>query len=207
MTTLVWDQLEDRTFERGVNQGVLFLDTGDAVAWNGLTSVAESYSEGALTECFFDGQKYADLIGPRTYQATIKALSIPEEFLVCLGEAPIRPGMRLGKQPRQRFNLAYRTLVGSGGDYKLHLIYNASIVRTVRAYATQSNSPTPSTFEWLITAMPPVTAGITPTAHIYLDSSKTDPLVLADLEELLYGTVSTDPIFPSQQAVFDLFNP
>ena len=50
MTKLVWDASGTRTYETGVDHGVLYLDDdgkgryGKAVAWNGLTTVTQSPS-------------------------------------------------------------------------------------------------------------------------------------------------------------------
>lgn len=43
MPGLVWDRVGDRTYESGLDRGVLYLPDGSAVPWNGLTSIVENF--------------------------------------------------------------------------------------------------------------------------------------------------------------------
>jgi len=56
MPVLVWDKIGDKTFETGLDKGVLYLPDGSAVPWNGLTAVTEHLTESTET-VYYDGQK------------------------------------------------------------------------------------------------------------------------------------------------------
>ena len=68
MPMLTWDQTGERTYETGVDHGVLYVyDTdqnkyGDGVAWNDLTAVTESPSGAESNPQYADNIKYLDLI-------------------------------------------------------------------------------------------------------------------------------------------------
>lgn len=200
MAVLVWT---DRRYETGVDRGVVYVEGQPAVVWNGLTSVTESFSGGDKSEYYFDGVKYADLVGTKTYQADISAYSAPKELLSCLGEKNLRAGVVVTNQPKSRFNFSYRTLLDTG--YKIHLVYNALLTRTSSTYSTQGDNPEATIFEWKLDAVPPDFDYAEPTAHLIIDSTKSSAPDLVTFENFIYGTAIVDPIFPSQQAVYDLF--
>ncbi len=54
MAVLVWDEIGDRTYQTGVDHGVLYLQDGTVAVWNGLTDVEESPS-GELKSFYLDG--------------------------------------------------------------------------------------------------------------------------------------------------------
>ena len=63
---LTWDDIGERTYETGVDHGVLYPidDTGaytPGVAWNGLTTVTESPSGAASNPQYADNIKYLNL--------------------------------------------------------------------------------------------------------------------------------------------------
>lgn len=45
MTVLRWDKAGSRTFETGLDKGVLYLPDGNTVPWNGLTAVVEKIQQ------------------------------------------------------------------------------------------------------------------------------------------------------------------
>lgn len=217
---LLWDQVGDRTFETGVDQGVLYVQEpggayGDGVAWNGLTAVTESPSGAESNPQYADNVKYLNLTSAEEFGGTIEAFTYPEEFGVCDGTASPEMGISIGQQGRRAFGLCYRTRVGNdvqGQDYgyKLHLIYGALAAPSEKAYATINDSPEAITFSWEVTTTPvPVgTIGGTdykPTASLTIDSTKVDADALADLEDLLYGTSGTDAELPLPAEVIALF--
>jgi hypothetical protein len=79
MTALVWDKAGDRTYQTGVDRGVLYLHDGTVAAWNGLTSV-ENTDVSTLTSYYLDGVKYLDNLLPGDFTGKLKAFTYPEEF-------------------------------------------------------------------------------------------------------------------------------
>jgi hypothetical protein len=116
MAPLTWDQVGERTYEHGVDRGVLYLPdtTGDYIegfAWNGLTTVTESPSGAESNPTYADNIKYLNLISLEEFGATVEAYTYPDEFAQCDGTAEPEPGIYLGQQGRRAFGL--RTGPGS----------------------------------------------------------------------------------------------
>jgi hypothetical protein len=215
MTELTWDAVGERTYETGVDHGVLYIPNAsgvyeDGYAWNGLVSVTESPSGAEANPQYADNIKYLSLVSAEEFGATLEAFTYPDEFGQCDGTVTPEPGVSIGQQSRKTFGLSYRTKVGNDLDadagYKLHLIYGALAAPSEKGYATINDSPEAITFSWEITTTP-VNAGASykPTASVVIDSTKVDPTDLATLEDLLYGTVGTDPQLPTPADVLALF--
>lgn len=214
MAPLEWDLVGERLYETGVDRGVLYLPdaNGDYIeghAWNGLTTVTESPSGAESTPTYADNIKYLNLVSAEEFGATIEAYTYPDEFGQCDGTEQPEPGIYLGQQGRRSFGLAYRTRLGNDLDgtdhgYKLHLVYGALAAPSEKAYATINDSPEAITFSWEITTVPVAVTGYKPTALLTIDSTKVDPTALADLEDILYGTVGDDPRLPLPDEVITL---
>lgn len=217
MAVIVWDAVGERFYETGVDHGVLYIpdsagvyDTG--VAWNGLTSISESPTGAEANPQYADNIKYLNLISAEEFGFTIEALTYPDEFAQFDGLAVPQPGVAIGQQARGVFGLSYRTLVGNDLEgeahgYKLHLVYGCQAAPSEKAYNTISDSPEAITFSWEVTTTPVPVTGLKPTSLITIDSRVVDPAALEELEELLYGTVSTEPSLPLPDAVIALFTP
>lgn len=191
MAPLVWDQVGSRTFENGLDRGVLYLPDGSAVPWNGLTAVIEKFDK-KTNPIYFDGMKVNDLPELGDFSATMKAVTYPDEFVDLEGVAPLRQGVYAGDQKPKTFGLCYRTLIGDdleGPDagYRINILYNVTAIPMERTYASISQDPTLIEFEWALTAVPQEIEGMRPTAHIMIDSRDVDPWLLEDLEAILYG--------------------
>ena len=209
MSKLVWDKSGERFYETGVDHGVLYpiQSTGTytkGVAWNGLTAVNESPSGAEPTAIYADNIKYLNLMSAEDFGGTIEAYTYPEEFKACDGSAEIATGVYAGQQSRSVFGLSYRTIIGNDVDsnnhgYKLHLVYGCLASPSEKAYSTVNESPDAITFSWEFSTTPveiTKTVGgktLKPTALITIDSTTTDPDLLADLEEILYGKDPTQP--------------
>lgn len=198
MATLVWDKPGDRVYQSGLDRGVLYLPDGSAVPWNGLTSVIENFDK-SVAPVYYDGMRIQDLMILGDFSATMKAITYPEEFEAIEGSTLFRPGMFLSDQVPQVFCLCYRTRVGDDlrGDeagYKIHLVYNVTAIPSNKTYASVSDNPNIVEFEWAITAIPEETPGFRPTAHIVFDSRDFDPLLMEDLETILYGDLTGDAL-------------
>lgn len=219
MSKLTWDKVGERRYETGVDRGVLYIPNTAGVyntgfAWNGLTSVTESPTGAEANPQYADNIKYLNLKSVEEFGATIEAFTYPDEFGQCDGTAEPEAGVTVGQQSRKSFGLCYRTKVGNDlnadAGYKLHLVYGADAAPSEKAYATVNESPEAITFSWEVTTTPVevgTIGGITykPSASLTIDSTKVDADALADLENLLYGTVGTDPSLPTPSAVVALF--
>lgn len=220
MTKLLWDQVGQRTYETGVDHGVLYLpdNTGaydDGHAWNGLVTVTESPSGAEANAQYADNIKYLNITSAEEFGGTIEAFTYPNEFAQCDGSALVEGGIALGQQNRRTFGLSYRTVVGNdlAGNsygYKLHLVYGATAAPSERAYGTVNDSPEPITFSWEFSTTPVPVGTINgveykPTSTLTIDSTKVDADALAALEDILYGTAGTDPALPAPADVVALF--
>lgn len=206
MTKLLWDQTGQKTYETGVDHGVLYPTQtdgtyGKGVAWNGLTTVTESPSGAESNPQYADNIKYLNLLSAEEFGATVEAFTYPDEFAICDGTAELVPGVTIGQQSRRTFGLAYRTLFGNdvqGTDYgyKLHLIYGALAAPSEKAYATVNDSPEAITFSWELTTTKVQVSNAKPTASLTINSTRFAPAKLKDLEDILYGTSSLEPRLP-----------
>ena len=215
MVAITWDKTGERTYETGVDHGVLYLtnqagEYSNGVAWNGLTAVTESPSGAEPTPLYADNMKYLNLISAEEFGATIEAFTYPEEFALCDGTAEPAPGILVGQQDRKTFGMAYRTLLGNdlagnGYGYKLHLNYGALAAPSEKAYATVNDSPEAITFSWEISTTAVEVPGFKPSAQLTIDSTKVDPIQLALLEGILYGTDTLTPRLPLPTEIIEMF--
>ena len=93
MAAITWDPVDDRTYETGVDHGVLYVYDpttkayGKGVAWNGLTGVTESPSGAEASAQYADNIKYLSLLSAEEFSGTIEAFTYPDAFAVCDGTA------------------------------------------------------------------------------------------------------------------------
>lgn len=214
MTRLAWGAVGERTYEGGVDRGVLYVDGLDGVPWNGLVSINEAPSGGEATPHYLDGVNYHNRVSVEEFRATIEAFTYPEEFMECDGTSRISRGLFAAHQPRKTFGLTYRTLIGNdieGFDYgyKIHFVYNCVVTPSSRANKTLSNNPEISNFSWSVVSKPPALNWDTSTAHFIIDSREVTPDFLAYIENTLYGTASNAPRLPSPHELiyYSLFEP
>lgn len=197
-----WNNPGERTFEAGVDQGVLYPRLGPGVPWNGLTAVSEETSGGDLESLYFDGLKYLDVVAAEDFQATIEAFSAPVEFAACDGSKMLSQGLFVGQQPRQPFGLSYRTLKGNDllgveYGYKIHIVYNCTAAPAQKTNSTINDNVEAGTRSWEISTVPPPSSTFKPTAHVVLDSTMIEPYAMAQAEALLYGHDDSEPYLPT----------
>lgn len=202
---LTWDNVGERIYETGVDHGVLFKSNdngyGTGVPWNGLTAVNENPSGAESSKQYADNIPYLNLISAEEFGATIEAFTYPKEFEECDGSVEVAPGMMVGQQVRKPFGFAYRTKVGNdraGQDYgyKIHLVYGATASPSEKAYGTVNDSPEAINFSWTITTTPVSVPGYKPTATFVIDSTRSTPSALSKLEDIIYGTDTTESRLP-----------
>lgn len=203
---LVWDQVGQKTYETGVKNGVFYaMDNSGAypkgVAWNGLTKVSEKPTGAETTDLFADDAKYLSLQSAEKFEASVEAYTYPDEFAECDGSANITEGVSIGQQSRKTFGMSYVTTVGNdiqnnSYGYKIHLIYGALASPSEKGYATINDSPEAITFSWELKTTPVAVSGFKPTASLVIDSTKVSEAGMKAIEDVLYGTESTEARLP-----------
>lgn len=211
MTKLIWGTPDDKTFEAGVDRGVLYAPGFPGVPWNGLRAIKENPSGGSPQPYYLDGMKYANVSSSEEFNATLEAFSSPSEFSICDGSVRLAAGLYATQQPRQPFGLAYRTKVGDAirgisADYKLHLVYNALAAPSGRDNNTQTNTIDPMVLSWDIATRPPLASGFKPTAHFIIDTRDVDSSVLLTLENILYGSSTATSSMPTPNDIIELLS-
>lgn len=188
-----WDDTILRLFSQGVSQGMLYPEISPGVAWNGLVSVTEA-GEPDQDANYFDGQRYHNRGIPGTFAGTISAYTYPDELEPYIGISGIFQG-----QQRQSFGLSYRT------NREIHLVYNVLTVPAKPAYQTISDKPTPVTFDWDFSTTPVEIPGGKPASHLVIMVDQSQPGAISDLENLIYGNDTDDPVLPDPVDVIALF--
>lgn len=212
MAKIIWDAPGSRSYETGVDRGVLYVSGQPGVPWSGLRSVEMSPSGGGTKSYYLDGNKYLIASSSEEFGATINAFTHPPEFGQCDGTSSPRAGLILTQQRRKMFGFSYRTKVGNelSGDfgYKIHLVYNALAEPSNRSYSSTGENVDAMEFSWTIATRPPVMPGYKRTAHIEIDSRTTSKEVMGLLEETLYGNDVDQarlPTFEELLGIFDAF--
>jgi hypothetical protein len=167
---------------------------------NGLVAINEKTSR-EIKSYYLDGVKYLDHFVPGAYAAQIQAFTYPDVLDAILGIQEFVSGVRVHDQRAGMFHLAYRTLIGDpleGLDlgYKLHLVYNLTANPSDSSFNSLTEQVTAETFTWDVSGVQTSMWGIRPANHLSFDSRYTNPAVLEDLEDQLYGTDTTDPTMP-----------
>lgn len=202
MAKLKWDATGEKKFESGIDHVVLYLlnEQGEytpGIAWNGITSVAET-PEGAEPESqYADNIKYLTMVSAEELNGTIEAFMAPPEWAQCDGNAELAKGLVIGQQSRKPFGLCYRTKIGddvNGQDagYKLHMIYGAQASPSERTYETLNESPEAASFSWEFSTTPIPVEGHNPTSLATLDSTTVSAAAMKRVEDVLYGTDGGD---------------
>lgn len=210
MATLIWDKVGERVYQGGIDRGVLYLQEGKAVVWNGLTGV-EDASNSELKSFYLDGVKYLQTLLPQEFVGKLKAITYPDEFEAIIGTVPVIEGFYAREQPPKSFNLSYRSRIGDDIDgiehgYKIHILYNIVANPDPYAFNTFSDAGAqPVEFVWNLTGTPEKMFRIRPAVHVVIDSTKTTPEIMQMLEEKLYGTEMSNASLPSLQDIADYF--
>ena len=219
MPKLVWDQAGQRLYETGTSKGVLFVqestgDYGEGIAWNGLVSVKKSPDGAEESPIYADNMKYLSLMSAENLKGSIDAYTYPDEFEACDGSAAINPGVYVGQQTRVPFALAWSTIVGNdtqGNAYgeKIHIVYNAKVSPSERAYETVNEDPSAITFSWEYSTTPVDLSdiGLEPSAGITVSRSEVKPEAWSALTDMLYGNDSESATLPTIQEVITMTSP
>lgn len=190
MAKLVWDQIEDRDYESGLDRGVFYPLGGPGQAWNGLISVDESPSDVDARPRYMDGQKLGNRGRVGEFSATVEAFTYPDDF----DDTPQR------SHQRKHFGLSYR--VPTNGGYKIHLVYNALVKPNENSYKYEDAS----TFKWeLTTRGMRIPNAETVVSHLVIDTKEAYSWTVDAIEAILYGSEASEPRMPTPLEILDLF--
>lgn len=205
MSKLVWDQINERFYETGIEQVALYKQVSGAypagVAWNGITALNLTPSGAEPTPLYANNRKYLTLMSVEELGGTIEAYTYPDEWEECDGSAEAAPGVYIGQQARSTFGLAAKTLIGNDTDgtkhgYKLHLIWGCLASPAEESHSTVNDSPEAVTFSWEFSTTPVEVEGYASTSYLCIDSTKVDATKLAALEAILYGSDDVEARLP-----------
>lgn len=189
MAKIDWQDAGWGQYSGGAHRGVLYRGLSVWEPWYGITSVSE-ISQTSVESDYDDGTKVRDRATPNDFTARITSYTYPS----------ILDDYDSG------LNLTYRTPVydheNNEVGYKLHLIYNCYIFEPESVYTTND---TPDLFTWDISATPEAIPSMRPASHIYVDSIRTPAAVIKMLEDVLYGTPTKNPRFPTINDLFAIF--
>lgn len=202
---LVWDNVGEKFYETGVDRGVLYpmaegkYSAGEA--WNGLMSVDEKPSGAEPTALYANNKKYLELLSAEDFGMTIGAYTFPAGFRQCLGVKELAPGVYVGQQTHVPFGFSYRTMIGNDTKknaygYKIHIVYGATAKPSEKSNKTVNESPEAAEMSWECTTTPVEVPGCDPAAHIEIDSTTISVETLKAIEDMLYGTETTEPKLP-----------
>jgi hypothetical protein len=194
---ITWDTPGERRYEAGVDRGVLYPHGGVPVAWNGLIGVTQS-DDSDLNETYIDGVKVFDYHRAGAFKGKIKAFTYPDALDGLTGAPEGFTGVHIHDQQARRFNLSWRTLLGTDtvglAHYKVHVVYNILAKPGEIAFETISEDSDPQTFEWEMMATPIHFVNKRPICHISFDSRRIDPGLLPIVEASLYSGLSSEPL-------------
>lgn len=202
MGILAWDQPGQRTYQAGVDRGVLYLADKPAVVWNGLIAIEETFNRESKAY-YLEGQKYLTYQVLGEFEGVLRAFTYPDAFEDVDGVVTKKGGLYIHDQQPKGFGLSYRTMLGDdleGLDrgYRIHLLYYLQATPDSIGYSTAGDQATPMAFSWKLTSTPVVQGwGYRSTAHISLKSTDLSPDTLEYLEGILYGTATTAPRLPT----------
>lgn len=206
MSKLIWDQSNERIYETGVSNGVLYPQDENGLypvgyAWNGLTGYTESPSGADETALYADNMKYLSIRAAEDIGATIECFNVPDAFLDIDGTRELIKGVRVFQQVRKNFGFVCKTILGNDVkdndySYKIHILYNGSVSPTERGYATVNESPDAMTFSYEVATTPiEMPNGLKASALIVIDASKftttEEKAALKALEDVLFGSDDT----------------
>lgn len=204
MSRLVWNDPSTRFYEIGVSDAAVYLPDGRVAPWNGLISVEENPAGGELSSYYLDGDVYYNHVSPEDYRATVEAFTYPPELDSAMGIETGPTGIQYPGQERHTFGLVYKTQVGSAlgsSDYKIHIVYGATLAVSNREYSTIGDSPEPTVFSWELASLPAAVSGRRAVSSIVLDSRRVNSMALAALEGYLLGANGLAPRLPQVSAI------
>ena len=217
MSKLVFDQLGERKYKTGIEQGVLFVvDNNGAykkgVAFNGLINFNHSPEGAEENEFYADNIKYLVLRSAENFKATLTCYFTPEEFDECDGTKLLVPGVKIRGQARRTFGFAYISKIGNdtvGDSYGeiLHLIYGCTVSPSDEEHNTINETPEPQELSYDVSSTPIPVTGYKAVSCIEIDSTKVSNDKWKAVIDATYGTdaeytLTTDTAIDSSKTYY-----
>lgn len=170
---------ENLRLQEGLSHGAVYLQDA-AEPWVGLISIESTTTSGVAQH--LDGMVYAVTTPYDEYAFTVKGYTYPE-----LLETAV-----------QLDGLTYKD-----SNY-LYLVYNPLLYLNTSSYATDSDSTSVTTFELNGTSKPTKLRSLL-TSRLLVDLATASPSAVTQLTEILYGTDTNEPRWPSIEEVEEVF--
>lgn len=221
MTRIKWDEVGQRFYETGVDHVTLYVQRkqnngtyayANGVPFNGVSSIEDNPSGAESTAIYADNIKYLDLTSKEDYGLNITSYTSPDEFDECDGTKSVAYGLKVKQQTRSRFGLVWRTNIGNdteGNDYgyRIHIAYNLKAAPSTRTHSTINDSPEAQELSWECTTTDVVLDDIRDVngnplkgaAKFEIDTNDLSSDALAALEDLLFGSETSEATLPSPQ--------
>lgn len=196
------------------------------VGWNGLTGVTETPSGAEANDNYADDIKYVTTRGAENYGFTVEAFMAPDEWAECDGSAwisDLEGIMKVGQQMRKSFGMCHKSVLGNDTQkdlygYEIHIQYNATASPSERSLATINENPELVTYSWECSCDPVnFTGSDKPTANVIIKCTQDNGMIevvnnrpvpksnaLAILEDVLYGTATTEPTLPTIDVIMEI---
>lgn len=192
-------------YDYGIDRGVLYFNNvaKDYFPWNGLISVEQKPEASEPKPLYFDGVCYNVQQEPAEYTAVVKALYFPyllEDHILALCDTRTLSATSEQATP---FHFTFRSNTPTG--YKIHLLYNVMATFSGYSYETISDSVSLDPFSLEFYATPESVPGYKATSYFIVDSSRAYDTTLGNLEDILYGTESSTPRFPTASELISIF--
>lgn len=207
MSRITWGSPGSHKFEAGVDRGVFYPQQGPGVPWNGLISIKEDPSGSTRPTTYVDGDAVRSQKTKEDFAVILQAYTCPREF----EEYELVNGLRT-RRGGNAFGLSYRTLIGndiSGLSHgqQIHIVYNALAMPSKVDFSTLSAERLDATpFSWAISTKPvPIHDGLKPAAHLIIDTTIAYPEAIAAIEDILYGTPTSNPRLPDPTELISIF--
>jgi len=101
------------------------------------------------------------------------------------------------------FHFTYRTNKLKG--HKIHLVYNVMATFSGHTYNSISESVDLEPFDLDFYATPEKVTGYAPCSHFIVDTERANFAAVENLENILYGSLTSTPRFPSSSELLSLF--
>lgn len=188
MSRLKWHL--DRSFDCGLDRGVLFETPEPGISWSGLTSVQETPSDESTSQRYLLGNKRIDKKRPIDFGLSVAAYTYPDI---------------LDGKIKEYAGFCYR--VQKSGRDQIHLVYNTTFNPDESVYSTLTSDTEAINFSWEVTTRPRKIKGYAPSSHLIIDiADEIGDLLREEVFNLLYGTDDTDPQLPDPNDLVDLFD-
>lgn len=172
-----------------MDRGVFYPNSGHGEAWNGLLFVDETPVDSKQRQIYQDGRKLSNGQSSGYFAGRIEAFSYPPSFYSDI----------LTKRRPNTVSFCYRTKTKD--HYKIHIVYNVLLAPS--AYIHQQSLF--ETYSWSFTTLPIDIPGAGRSSHLVVETAIAYSWVIEALEDILYGTDSTNPRLPSPNEIIDLF--